>query len=137
MELASPPMLSLTAKSLGDVEVIAVAGEIDQVTRATLREGLAATVARLPRGLVVDLTEVRFFGSVGLSALAWLQQTADAAEIPVTLVARQRSVLMPMAITGIDELFASYSTLEQAVEHHRAPQVPRTRHLARSASGDA
>ncbi|MGK3206589.1 STAS domain-containing protein [Amycolatopsis sp. MEPSY49] len=125
MESASPPMLAITVRSIGDVAVVDVEGDVDHVVRAMLREAMAAALARAPRVLVADLTRVRFFGSVGLSALAWLHQAATFAGIEVRLVATQRSVLMPLAITRVDDLFAVHSTVEDAVG---PPPVSGNRH---------
>ncbi|KDN22661.1 hypothetical protein DV20_08065 [Amycolatopsis rifamycinica] len=114
-------MLSTAATSVGDIGVVTVSGDVDHVVRTTFQEAMAAALARRPRGLVVDLTPVRFFGSTGLSVLAWLYQAAADAGIAVTLVATQHSVLTPMAITRVDELFAIHPTVEQAVAHHGKP----------------
>ncbi|MEV7099732.1 STAS domain-containing protein [Amycolatopsis sp. NPDC051045] len=111
-------MLAITVKTIRDIGVVVVEGDADHGVRKTLRETVAAALARGPRALVVDLTEVRFFGSAGLSVLAWLHQAAGAAGIEVTLVATRRSVLRPMSVTRIDDLFGIHSTLAQAVEHH-------------------
>ncbi|WP_329048718.1 STAS domain-containing protein [Amycolatopsis sp. NBC_01488] len=124
MESASPPMLAIAVRSIGDTTVVGVAGDVDHVVRTMLRETMAAAVARRPRALVVDLTDVRFFGSVGLSALAGLHQTAAVAGIEVRLVATQRSVLMPLAITRVDDLFAIHPTVGDAVGHLGRPRVP-------------
>jgi len=121
MEPASPPVLAVAVRSLGDIAVVDVEGDVDHVVRTMLREVMAAALARRPRAVVVDLARVRFFGSVGLSALAWLHHAAAGAGIEVTLVATQRSVLLPLAITRVDDLFAIHATVADAVGHVGPP----------------
>ncbi len=127
MEQPARPVFSLAVTSLGDLGVVTVGGDVDHIVRTVLREAMAAALALRPSGLVVDLTEVRFFGSTGLSVLAWLSQAATQAEIEVTLVATQHSVLKPMVITRIDELFTIHPTVRDAVEHLGGPSVAATR----------
>ncbi|MGW7535986.1 STAS domain-containing protein [Amycolatopsis sp. NPDC054798] len=121
MERASTPVLSITAKSHGTVSVLAVGGDVDHTARTPLRDAMAAAFARHPRGLIVDLTAVHLFSAAGLSALVWLRQAAAEAQIEVVLVATQHSVLKPLAITRLDELFDIQPTLRQAVGQHRGP----------------
>ncbi|WP_410586320.1 STAS domain-containing protein [Amycolatopsis sp. lyj-23] len=121
-------MLAVAVRSIGDIAVLEVDGDVDHVVRTMLRAAMAAALARGPRALVVDLSRVDFFASAGLSALAWLHEAAKPAGIDVTLVATQRSVLMPLALTRIDDLFDIHPTVDAAAEHLGAPQVPAAHH---------
>ncbi len=123
MEPASPPTLAVSLRSIGDIAVLEVDGDVDHVVRTMLRAAMAAALARSPRALVVDLSRVGFFASAGLSALAWLHEAARKAGIGVTLVATQRSVLMPLAVTRVDDLFDIHQTVDAAAAHFGAPEV--------------
>ncbi|WP_410596111.1 STAS domain-containing protein [Amycolatopsis sp. lyj-23] len=124
MEPSSPPMLAVAVRSIGDIAVLEVDGDVDHVVRTMLRAAMEAALARGPRALVVDLSRVGFFASAGLSALAWLHGAAGEAGIDVTLVATQRSVLMPLAITRVEDLFDIHPTVDAAAEHLGKPGVP-------------
>jgi anti-sigma B factor antagonist len=128
MQPASPPTLAVAVRSIGDIAVLEVEGDVDHVVRTMLRAAMAAALARAPRALVVDLSRVGFFASAGLSALAWLHEAARKAEVDVTLVATQRRVLRPLAITRVDDLFDIHSTVDAATGNLGAPEVPGTHH---------
>ncbi|SFW67568.1 STAS domain-containing protein [Amycolatopsis australiensis] len=123
MDQPFPSGLAIAVKTFDDVAVVSVAGDVDHDVRAMLRETLAVALVRRPRAVVVDLAEVRFFGSTGLSALAWLHQAAETAAIEVTLVATQRSVLKPLTITRLDTLFPIHPTVTAALGRHGRQQV--------------
>ncbi|MFB9688672.1 STAS domain-containing protein [Amycolatopsis plumensis] len=128
MEPPTPPTLAVAVRSIGDIAVLEADGDVDHVVRTMLRAAMAAALARGPRALVVDLSRVAFFASAGLSALAWLHGAAGEAGIEVTLVATQRSVLRPLALTRVDDLFDIHPTVDAAVEHLGAPEFPGPRH---------
>ncbi|MET8995939.1 STAS domain-containing protein [Amycolatopsis sp. Hca4] len=123
MKPGHPPMPAAAVRSIGDIAVLEVGGDVDHVVRSTLRAAMEAALARNPRALVVDLSRVGFFASAGLSALAWLHEAAGKAGIDVALVATQRSVLRPLAITRVDDLFDIHRTVDAAVERFGAPEV--------------
>jgi anti-sigma B factor antagonist len=111
-----PPsgLLSATAYRVGEVEVVALAGEIDMVTgpqvQAAIRDGLAAR----PAVLVVDLTAVTFLGSTGLTALVQAHQTAGE-RTSLRVVAAHRAVLHPIELTVLDKELAVFASLAQAL----------------------
>lgn len=51
------------------VAVLSVSGDVDMVTAPQVEQDLAALLEQQPEVLVVDLTEVGFFASAGLTAL--------------------------------------------------------------------
>jgi anti-sigma B factor antagonist len=66
--------------------------------------------------VAVDLTRVSFFGSAGLQALV---QSADLAREgckPLRVVVNEhRPVLLPIQLTGLDQLLALYDSLADAL----------------------
>ena len=71
----SDPVQVRIARPAPDVVVLAVFGEIDIVTAPDLDAAVARALAAPVRHLVVDLSGVTFFGSLGLATLI---RTADA-----------------------------------------------------------
>lgn len=86
-----------------DAVVIAVRGEVDSCTSPLLRDRLLEHVRPACLQLVVDLTEVSFFGAAGLTVLVTVREAAEAAGVRLCLVAGTRVVLRPLMITGLDE----------------------------------
>ena len=91
--------------ALPDAVVIAVRGEVDSCTSPLLRDRLLEHVLPSCPQLVVDLTEVSFFGAAGLTVLVMVREAAEAAAVRLCLVAGTRVVLRPLVITGLDEVF--------------------------------
>ena len=59
------------------IPIVALTGEIDMMSSAPVTSRLAELLDRKPPALVVDLREVRFFGSEGIRALVETQVQAD------------------------------------------------------------
>ncbi|MFD8494525.1 STAS domain-containing protein [Amycolatopsis sp. NPDC059657] len=95
--------------------VVRVSGEVDLVSAATVEQALTGTLEPVPTGLVADLSGVTFFGSSGLSALVAAEDRAKTAGVPFAVVAASREVLVPMRVTGLDELLAVHPTVDDAV----------------------
>jgi anti-anti-sigma factor len=85
--------------------VLAVRGDVDSCTSPLLRDRLLEHLRPACPQLVVDLTEVGFFGAAGLTVLVTVRQAAEAAGIRLCLVAGRRAVLLPLTITGLDDVF--------------------------------
>ena len=105
-------------------------GRTDADPRGRRRRGRADGAAAVPgdrrrlrqldgRPLVVDLTEVTFFGSAGLRTMA---ESADHAAIrpgfePLRVVVdHNRPVLRPMEIVGLDAVLTLFYTVADAIE---------------------
>ncbi len=83
-----------------DTAIILVVGEIDIVTRAVLTESARAAVAAGATSIVLDLSEVTFMDSSGISALIDSRTTA-----PVMLRKPSEVVERLLAITGLTDIF--------------------------------
>ncbi|MFR9805255.1 STAS domain-containing protein [Pseudonocardia sp. RS010] len=107
--------LSVDVERLEGVTVVAIAGEVDLVTAAGFDETLQAELAAGPGVLVLDLTGVEFFTSVGLTAVALAQRWADERGVALRVVADSRRVLRPLQITGMDTTLALYPSRAAAL----------------------
>ena len=88
-----------------DATVLTVRGEVDMLTSTQLRDRLLPHVRDTVPHVIVDLTDVGFFGLAGLTVLVNARQAAMAAGITLCLVASTRPVLLPLTITGLDSVF--------------------------------
>jgi anti-sigma B factor antagonist len=67
--------------------------------------------------LVIDLTEVTFLSSKGLQVLAEVTQTAQRRREPRRIVVdHTRPVIRPIEITGLDDVLALFTSLEDALQ---------------------
>ena len=86
----------------GDGELVArVAGTLDASHGPELHEALLGALRSAPQRLVVDLSQVHYFGSAGVTALVWLSQHPEAAGKHVRVVATSRIVTGPLELTGL------------------------------------
>jgi anti-sigma B factor antagonist len=97
--------------------VVHAAGEIDLVSASKLGDALDGVEPRpQPAGpVVVDLTEVTFLGSVGLSLLVKHNQRHRDAGGMLRVVTGNRLVARAIAMTGLTETLNVFDTLDQAV----------------------
>ncbi|WP_461124253.1 STAS domain-containing protein [Saccharothrix stipae] len=98
----------MTQRLSSSASVCAVSGEVDLGTAAHLRDHLLGQVRLAGPDVVADLVEVGFFGAAGLSVLVEVQAAADASGVGFCVVARTRSVLLPLTLTGLDRALRVY-----------------------------
>jgi anti-sigma B factor antagonist len=111
--------MSVRTEDLPDVLVLRVEGDLDGLTAPRLTPAIADAFDKLSgRVLVLDLTKVRFLGSVGLRTLR------DSAREAVhhqgfqklrVVVSQQRPVIRPIEISGLDQILALYHSVEDAI----------------------
>jgi anti-anti-sigma factor len=112
--LSASQAISTSVRHHDDVAVLAVGGVVDLATAATLEEEVAGLVDQRPSALVVDLSEVTFLASVGLQILvATHEKVAGSARFAV--VASGPVTARPIQLTKLDDVFALYGTLDDAL----------------------
>jgi anti-sigma B factor antagonist len=113
--------LEITSEVLDTAVVVTVVGEVDNSNADQLQRVVGAALDRAgpphqAGAVAVDLTRVSFFGSAGLQALV---QSADLAREgckPLRIVVNEhRPVLLPIQLTGLDQLLALYDSLADAL----------------------
>jgi anti-anti-sigma factor len=112
--LVSNPVQLRTARPAPDCVVLSVAGEVDLATAPDLESAIAHELAAKPSRLVLDLSAVSFFGSLGLATLIRAASSADERGVRLALVAG-RPVRRTMELTQTEQLFAMYVTVAEAV----------------------
>lgn len=99
----------------GSAVVLRVAGELDLVTTPVLAEACTTALRSRPPVLVINLTDVTFLASVGMSAIVAAHEAAGE-HTKLRVVGGGRDTLRPMHVTGLDNLLAIYPDLSSAVE---------------------
>jgi anti-sigma B factor antagonist len=109
--------LQVHLEKVAGTSVLRVAGEIDIATAPKLR-GCLAEVPDGSRVVVVDLSEVTFLDSTGLSVLVggWKRFSSDDVEAELRLVVVRPVILRVLDVTGLAKVFSTFSTLEAALE---------------------
>ena len=83
--------------------VARVRGELDAASNPLLQQALLNALRLARSQLTVDLSEVTFFGSAGVTALVWVSQHPEAAGKHVQVLATSRIVTGPLELTGLLE----------------------------------
>ncbi|HEV7654390.1 MAG TPA: STAS domain-containing protein [Mycobacteriales bacterium] len=94
--------------------VLSVSGEVDIHTSPMLRLALADLTGP-ERRLIVDLGDVQFLDSSGLGALVEGLNRAKDMDGDLSLVCPAGPMLKLLRITGLDQVFVLYATIEDAV----------------------
>jgi anti-sigma B factor antagonist len=108
-----PFSVAVSAADFGTL--VEVAGEVDIATSPRLRAALAE---RPPTGglLLVDLTDVTFMDSSGLSVVLTLQRDTTAAGDRLAIVCPPGPVRLLFEVTGVDAELPLYATRAAALE---------------------
>jgi anti-anti-sigma factor len=115
MELDS--ILAVTDHDRPDgITILTPAGEIDRDSSKDLREAADRAVRRGRRHLILDLTEVTFCDSSGLSLFIDLHRQADSAGGWLRLAGARPQLRSMLRVTRLDQLLALYDTVEAAAK---------------------
>lgn len=98
----------------GKTEILAVTGEIDMLTAPKLEEVAHQALESSPQALILDLTNVTFLSSAGLSVLVSTHKHAgDSTDI--LIVATNTATLRPLQLMGLDHDLTLYGTRDEAL----------------------
>mgnify|MGYP005986885619 CR=1 FL=1 len=112
---AGSASLEIDVSRTDTATVLTVRGEIDLGTAPHLNESIDAVLAEAaPAALIVDLTDVVFFASVGMTVLLdAAARLGDAATFAV--VADEATTARPMTLVGLDQTLSMFTDLEAAL----------------------
>jgi anti-anti-sigma factor len=104
----------------GDIAVIIPAPEVESMAENLIYQAADIVLAPLrrdpPAGLVVDLHEVKFFGSVFISFLLKCHMLVKKHGSELVLAGASDRVRELLHLTALDTLWALYSTRAEALE---------------------
>ena len=104
--------LDLSTRRHGDRAVVRVGGEIDLETAPQLGDHALEALRDVSPHLVIDLSDVTFMDSTGLKVLVTVRQRADLAGGSLAVTGASRTVLRLLSLTGLDQAFPLYDTVE-------------------------
>ncbi len=99
------------------LSVAHVAGEIDLATAPELRDRLAE-IPSDAENVIVDLSDVTFLDSTGLSVLVatWKRLADDDSHGTFRLVVSRPTIKRVLEVTGLAQVFEVFPTLEEAIK---------------------
>jgi len=108
-------LLRVTAHSADGAVVLAVAGEVDLLSAPVLSDEIGTALTGAPELLVIDLTEVSFLASIGITVLLEARRSAGAGT-RVRVVAPEHGVVnRTLRLTGLHEALAVADTRAEAL----------------------
>jgi anti-sigma B factor antagonist len=104
----------MDTRTQGDLTVLDVSGELDLSTANALRDRIGELVHQGVRDLSVNLEEVGFLDSSGLSALVSGLKRMQEAGGRLSLVCSNEQTLKVFTVTGLDRVFAIHGSIAEA-----------------------
>ena len=108
----------------GQIQILAVQGELDLVTADSLYVRAWAAIHRHARLLLLDLTSLSFCDARGLSAFVRIANQADRAGCRLALIAPQPPVAKVLRICRLDQRLPVFATTDHALAGLTAVPVP-------------
>src|SRR5262249_31360333 len=104
----------------GDIAVIIPSPEVESMPENLIQQAAAMVLAPLradpPAGLVIDLSQVSYFGSVFLSFLLRCHMLVKKHGSEVGLAGASEAARELLHLTALDPLWALYNTRAEAIE---------------------
>jgi anti-sigma B factor antagonist len=108
-------LMRVTVHRPGDAVLLAVSGEVDLLSAPVLAGEITAALAETPALLAIDLSEVSFLASIGMTVLLKARREAGATT-GVRVVAPEHSVVeRTLRLTGLYEALAVVATRADAL----------------------
>ncbi|WP_454196528.1 STAS domain-containing protein [Nocardia sp. Marseille-Q1738] len=104
--------LEVQVRSADDVVIVTVHGEIDMASAPRLQSALDEALRDTPPVVVVDMSNVGFLGSAGLSVLVAASEAAGSGGLRVVPSDAARR---PIELTALDQLLTVFDTVEEAL----------------------
>jgi anti-sigma B factor antagonist len=98
--------------------VVAASGDLDLMTAPELADAIQAAIRKKPAALIVDLSQLDFLASAGMSLL--IEAHRDMApKARFGVVADGPCTSRPLKMIGLDSIFDLYPTLDEALAECR------------------
>ena len=108
-------MQATVTDTRSDVAVLRLSGELDADTSNRLRDLLAELLERPVPRIVVDLTDLKFCDSVGLSAFVTAKHVIVARGGWLSFAGANRFLVSLLQTVGLSRYFAIFPTVEEAI----------------------
>src|SRR5262245_12902247 len=104
----------------GEVAVVVPSPKVEEMQETLIEQAAKMVVNALkgdpPAGIVVDLSQVRYFGSVFVSFLLRCHMQAKKQGSEIVLAGASDRIRELLRLTSLDTLWAQYETRNEAVE---------------------
>jgi anti-anti-sigma factor len=114
------PSQSFRVERHGDIAVVIPSPEVESMHENLIQQAAQMVLAPLqsdpPAGIIVDLSQVKYFGSVFLSFLLRCHMLAKRHGSEVVLAGASERSRELLHLTALDTLWALYDTRAQALE---------------------
>jgi anti-sigma B factor antagonist len=107
--------IDVTSTNEGRTQIFVLHGSLDLATSPSLRAALLDATQRDGGQVVVDLTQLEFLDSTGLSALIGAHKRALENDSSLRLVVKEGQILRLLRITGLLEVLVVYRGLDDAL----------------------
>jgi anti-sigma B factor antagonist len=104
--------------------VLAVIGELDIATTASLRDRIVNVLKETTSPVIIDLSGVSFCDATGLALLVGAQRRAKLHGLSIVLAGPRRNVSKLLRITGLDRAFTIYPSVAGATLGQRPIDRP-------------
>jgi anti-sigma B factor antagonist len=105
-------------KMIDGAQVLAVQGDVDMVTAPLLTQAVDTLLAQAVDAVIIDLTEIDFLASVGMTVLVTAQQECGDAK-RLVVVADGPAASRPLKLVGLDNTLEVYPSLDEALHELR------------------
>jgi anti-sigma B factor antagonist len=113
-DLIANPACAVQERWAERIAVVSASGTVDMLTSPQLEERISGVIEQKPIGLIVDLTDVEFLASAGMSVLIAAHQKAGD-EIRFAVVADGPVTGRPLKLVGVADIVDVFPTLDEAL----------------------
>jgi anti-anti-sigma factor len=104
LDLPAPPSFEVSHGTRGSTRLVTVVGEVDLATSPDLADALRAALTAGGEFVAVDLTEVTFVDSSGVSALLAAHRHAMARDVRMVIMPPAPAVRATFRLCGVDSV---------------------------------
>jgi anti-sigma B factor antagonist len=108
--------LNIDYRELEDCAVVSVHGRVDTVTAGDFQKELLDIIDESKANIILDLSDMEYISSAGLSALLLAAKTAKARGGALYCLRPSEMVHRVFEVSGFSMVAPVYSTLEEAIE---------------------
>ena len=98
-----------------DWDIYKLGAELNSYNYQEVQDGIMAILEK-GNNVVLDMTGCKYVSSMGLRVLLYSKKVAMAKELQVYLVGVNAEVKDIMSVTGFDNFFDSFDTMEECME---------------------
>lgn len=98
-----------------DWDIYKLGAELNSYNYQEVQDGIMAILQK-GSNVVLDMTDCKYVSSMGLRVLLYSKKVAMSKELQVYLVGVNSEVKDIMSVTGFDNFFDSFDTMEECME---------------------